>query len=50
MAQLLGNALETYTLSLFTRTAGWTPDEVYTLLNGVTEEVSRNKMHLYTHL
>ncbi|KJF60967.1 methyltransferase [Coccidioides immitis RS] len=49
MAQLLGNALETYTLSLFTRTAGWTPDEVYTLLNGVTEEVSRNKMHLYTH-
>ncbi|EFW16961.1 conserved hypothetical protein [Coccidioides posadasii str. Silveira] len=38
MAQLLGNALETYTLSLFTRTAGWTPDEVYTLLNGVAEE------------
>ncbi|EEP76784.1 predicted protein [Uncinocarpus reesii 1704] len=40
MAQLLGNALETYSLSLFTRVAGWTPDEVYALLDDVAEEVA----------
>ncbi|WEW59053.1 hypothetical protein PRK78_004521 [Emydomyces testavorans] len=50
MAQFLGHALETYTLALFTRTAGWTTDEVYDLIGGVAEEMSTNKMHLYTHL
>lgn len=50
MAQFLAHALETYSLALFTRAAGWTTDQVYALLNGVSEEVSSNKMHLYTKL
>lgn len=50
MAQFLAHALETYSLALFTRAAGWSTDRVYSLLNGVAEEVSTNKMHLYTKL
>ncbi|KAI1906597.1 hypothetical protein LOZ12_006244 [Ophidiomyces ophidiicola] len=49
MAQFLNSGLETYTLSLFTRCAGWQPEDVHSLLGGVVEEVSSNKMHLYTH-
>ena len=50
MAQFLGNALEAYSLSLFTRAGGWNADDVYELLENVRDELSSNRMHIYTHL
>ncbi|EFQ97770.1 hypothetical protein MGYG_00811 [Nannizzia gypsea CBS 118893] len=40
MAQFLGHAMESYSTSLFTRLGGWSADDLWKLLNSVTEEVS----------
>ncbi|DAA78596.1 TPA_exp: Uncharacterized protein A8136_4572 [Trichophyton benhamiae CBS 112371] len=49
MAQFLGHAMESYSTSLFTRVGGWSADDLWKLLNNVTEEVRSNKMHIYSH-
>ena len=40
-------AMESYSLALFTRVLGWTPEQVGVYLTGVREEVMNRKLHLY---
>jgi hypothetical protein len=47
--QFLSMAIEAYTLALFTRAGGWTPDQVQVLLALVRNELKTNKIHLYTY-
>ncbi|KAK2873334.1 hypothetical protein FQN49_002430 [Arthroderma sp. PD_2] len=49
MAQFLCHALESYSISLFTRFGGWSADDLLKLLNSATKELSSNKMHIYSH-
>ncbi|KAK2741587.1 hypothetical protein FQN57_005570 [Myotisia sp. PD_48] len=49
IAQFLSNGLETFSTSLLTRVGGWSADEMWKLLNSVSEEVKSNKLHIYTH-
>jgi hypothetical protein len=50
LAQFVQHGLETYSSGLFTRAGGWNHTDLRKLLSGVTQEVVKNKMHLYTHL
>jgi len=46
--QFLEEALESYTLALFTRN-GWSKSEVQVLLAKVRNEIKSNRMHIYTY-
>ncbi|KAB8236661.1 class I SAM-dependent methyltransferase [Aspergillus alliaceus] len=48
-AQFLWGGVEAYSMALFTRFGGWSPEEVEVLLAEVRREVNGNKMHIYTH-
>ncbi|KAF5864000.1 hypothetical protein ETB97_008935 [Aspergillus alliaceus] len=48
-AQFLWGGVEAYSMALFTRFGGWSPEEVEVLLAEVRREVKGNKMHIYTH-
>ena len=41
-------SLESYTMALFTRVLGWTPEEIYAFLPKVRKELEDRSIHLYT--
>lgn len=40
-------AMDAYSLALFTRVLGWTPEEVRVFLTGVRKEIVDRSLHLY---
>lgn len=40
-------AMESYSLALFTRVLGWTPEAVQVFLTGVREEIVDRSIHAY---
>ncbi|KAK5080418.1 hypothetical protein LTR05_008667 [Lithohypha guttulata] len=48
-AQLIGSALDSYSLALFTRLGGWSGVETHAFLAEVRKELAERRMHLYTH-
>jgi len=49
-AQMVDDAVESYSLALFTRFGSWKPIEVQVLLAHVRSELKSNKMHVYSYL
>jgi hypothetical protein len=49
-AQMVDDAVESYSLALFTRFGNWKPIEVQVLLAHVRSELKSNKMHVYSYL
>lgn len=47
--QFIEAAVDGYTLALFTRFGSWTEVEPKVLIAHVRNEITSNKMHLYTH-
>lgn len=50
MRMLMLEALQAYSLALFTRVLGWEQAEVEILLAGVRRDLYNLKYHLYTRL
>jgi hypothetical protein len=40
-------SMESYSMALFTRVLGWSPDEVNIFLAGVRQELTDRSLHLY---
>jgi hypothetical protein len=50
MSLLMTEAMPAYSLALFTRVLGWTPEEVEVLLAGARKDLKNTNYHLYTRL
>lgn len=50
MRMLMMEALQAYSLALFTRVLGWEQAQVEVLLSGVRTDLKNLKYHLYTRL
>lgn len=50
MRMLMLEALQAYSLALFTRVLGWEQAQVEVLLSGVRADLRNLKYHLYTRL
>ena len=50
MNLLMTEAMQAYSLALFTRVLGWEPAEVEVLLAGARKDLNNSKHHLYTRL
>jgi hypothetical protein len=40
-------SMESYSMALFTRVLGWSPDEVNIFLAGVRQELTDRSLHIY---
>lgn len=47
--QLIGGAIDSCSLALFTRFGGWSEEETHVLLAKVRKELKEKRMHVYTH-
>ena len=50
MNLIMTEAMQAYSLALFTRVLGWEPAEVEVLLAGARKDLNNPKYHLYTRL
>jgi len=48
MNRQMKDALEPYSLALFTRVLGWTPEQLYKLLDGVRADLDNPRYHMYS--